>query len=231
MRCNFTPPLYPVLPIFSARWTPRWTPEPLDILTYCKYTINMIIELLNRRDPLRVLLALYQRGGLRFGQIQTLLNLNPTQVDRALKFLTISRWIKAHPHPGGKSRGQAEYTLEKRGEALAEAFTSFTTAIQQKKEEISATELAEFQEFWLPTLSAGKKIIHGKSGSSVTIRQFPRDEKEELAEYRAGCLMLPPQKRVSRVMELSRRLILLNPNNPRTLHIAPQVRIIHDAFK
>ena len=177
------------------------------------------------------MLALYQRGGLRFGQIQTLLNLNPAQVDRALKFLTSSRWIKTHPQPGGKGRVQAEYRLEKRGEALAEAFTSFTAAIQNKKEEIGTTELAEFQEFWLPTLSTGKKVIRGKSGSSVTIRQFPRDEREELAEYRAGCLMLPPEERISRVMELSRRLILLNPNNPRTLHIAPQVRIIHDAFK
>ncbi len=191
----------------------------------------MIIELLNRRDPLQILLALYQRGGLRFGQIQTLLNLNPTQVDRALKFLTGSRWIKAHPQPGGKSRGQAVYRLEKRGAALAEAFTSFTAAIQQKKEEIGATELAEFQEFWLPTLSAGKKVIHGKSGNSVTIRQFPRHEKEELAEYRAGCLMLPPKERISRVMELSRRLVLLSHAKPRASHIAPQLRIIHDAFK
>lgn len=191
----------------------------------------MIIELLNRRDPLRILLALYQRGGLRFGQIQTLLDLNPTQVNRALKFLTGSRWIKTHPQPGGKSCGQAEYRLERSGDALAEAFTSFTAAIQQKKEEIGATELAEFQKFWLPTLSAGKKVIHGKSGNSVTIRQFPRDEKEELAEYRAGCMMLPPKRRVSRVMELSRRLALLNNANPRAPHIAPQVKITHDAFK
>jgi DNA-binding HxlR family transcriptional regulator len=193
--------------------------------------MNMIIELLNRRDPLRILLALYQRGGLRFGQIQTLLDLNPTQVNRALKFLTSSRWIKTHPQPGGKSREQAEYRLEKSGDALAEAFTSFTAAIQQKKEDIGAAELAEFQKFWLPTLSAGKKVIHGKSGNSVTIRQFPRDEKEELAEYRAGCMMLPPKRRVSRVMELSRRLALLNNANPRAPHIAPQVRITHDAFK
>ncbi|MCX5793223.1 MAG: hypothetical protein NTY45_13545 [Elusimicrobia bacterium] len=193
--------------------------------------MKMIIGLLNRRDPLQILLALYQRGGLRFGQIQNLLDLNPTQVDRALKFLTGNRWIKTHPKPGSKSRGQAEYRLEKRGEALAEAFTSFTAAIQQKKEELGAAELAEFQEFWLPTLAAGKKVIHGRSGSSVTIRQFPRDEKEELAEYRAGCLMLPPKKRVSRVMELSRRVGLLNHAGPRVPHIAPQVRIIHDAFK
>lgn len=190
----------------------------------------MIIDLLNRRDPLRILLTLFQRGGLRFGQIQSLLDLNPAQVDRALKFLCKSLWIKGYPLPG-KGRRRTEYRIEKRGGALAEAFTSFTTTIQQKKIEIGASEAAEFQNFYLPTLSTGKEVVYGKSGNSITIRPFPRDEKEELAEYRAGCIMLSPKERINRMRELSRRLILLNPNNPRSPHIEPHVRIIYGAIK
>jgi DNA-binding MarR family transcriptional regulator len=190
----------------------------------------MIVDLLNRRDPLRILLTLYQRGGLRFGRIQSLLDINPAQVDRALKYLCNSLWIKAYPLPG-KGRHQIEYRIERRGEALAEAFTSFTAAIQKKKIELGVSEVTEFRNFYLPTLSTGKEVIYGKDGNSITIRPFPRDEKEELAEYRAGCMMLTPKERITRIRELSRRLILLNPNNPRSPHIAPRVRIIYDAIK
>ena len=190
----------------------------------------MIIDLLNRRDPLRILLTLYQRGGLRFGQLQALLNLYPTQIDRALKFLCKEHWIKAYPLPG-KGKGQIEYRIEKRGGALAEAFTAFTTVIQQKKAEVGGLEVAQFQDFYLPTLSAGKEVIYGKSGNRVTIRSSHQDEKEELAEYRAGCMMLSPKERINQIRELSRRLILLNPHNPRSPHIAPRVRIIYDAIK
>lgn len=190
----------------------------------------MITELLNHRDPLRVLLVLYQRGGLRFGQIQSLLELNPAQVDRALKFLYKDLLIKACALPAA-GRGQTEYRLEKRGAALAEAFTVFAADIRQKETEFGTAEVRNFQSFYLPTVSAGKKVFHNKSGASITIRPFPRDEKEELAEYRAGCLMLSPKERIDRVRELSRRLILLNPNNPRSSHIEPQVRITHAAIK
>ncbi|MEI7481568.1 MAG: MarR family winged helix-turn-helix transcriptional regulator [Elusimicrobiota bacterium] len=190
----------------------------------------MIIELLNHRDPLRVLLTLYQRGGLRFGQIQTLLNLNPTQVDRALKFLRKDLWIKVSP-VRGKVRGQSEYRIEKRGEALAEAFTLFAADIRGKKKEFTPTEVAQFQRFYQPTLSAGKKVYTSKSGFVATIKPFPPDEAEESAEYRAACLMLSPKERINRMRELSRRLILLNPNNPRSEHInCRHIRIINDTI-
>jgi DNA-binding MarR family transcriptional regulator len=189
----------------------------------------MIIELLNHRDPLRVLLTLYQRGGLRFNQIQTLLNLNPAQVDRALKFLCKNLWIKAS-QARGSVRGQAEYRIEKRGEALAEAFTVFAADIRGKKKEFSPIEVLKFQRFYQPTLSAGKKVYTSKSGVVATIKPFPPDEVEESAEYRAGCLMLSPKERINRMRDLSRRLILLNPNNPRSEHInCRHIRIIHDA--
>lgn len=190
----------------------------------------MITELLTHRDPLRLLLTLHQRGGLRFGRIEALLDLNPAQVDRALKFLRKSRWIKGRRLPG-RGRGQTEYSLEKRGAALAEAFTVFSADLRKKEKEFDPAEVAEFQQFYQPALSAGGKTYIGKSGCAVTIKPFPPDEAEELAEYRAGCLMLSPKERIDHIRALSRRLILLNPENPRTAHIEPRVRIIYDAFK
>jgi len=201
----------------------------LDALTFCKYTVNMIIELLNRRNPLRILLTLYQRGGLRFGEIQTLLNLNPAQVDRALKFLCKNLWIKVSP-PRGKVGGQSEYRIGTRGEALAEAFTIFAADIRGKEKEFTPTEVVRFQRFYQPTLSAGRKVYTSKSGFVATIKPFPPNEAEESAEYRAGCLMLSPKERINRMRELSRRLILLNPDNPRSEHVdCRHIRITHDA--
>jgi DNA-binding HxlR family transcriptional regulator len=190
----------------------------------------MIMELLNHRDPLRILLTLYQRGGLRFGQIQTLLDLNPAQVDRALKFLCKGHWAKPHPVPGQNKR-QTEYKLEKRGAALAEAFTVFASSIREKENEFGAPEVAAFQRFYQPTRSAGKKVHVGKSGFVATIKSFPPNEADEAAEYRAGCLMLSPKERINRMRALSRRLISLNPNNPRSAHInCRHIRISHDAI-
>jgi DNA-binding MarR family transcriptional regulator len=192
--------------------------------------MKMIVELLNHRDPLRILLTLYQRGGLRFGRIQSLLNLNPAQVDRALKFLCKGRWIKGHPLPG-QARRQTEYRIGKRGAALAEAFTLFAAGIREKKNEFGPAEIAAFQRFCQPALSAGRKMYTGKSGLVATIGSFPPDEAEESAEYRAGCLMLSPKERIDRMRALSRRLILLNPDNPRSPHIDfRHIRIIHDAI-
>ena len=175
-------------------------------------------------------MTLYQRDGLRFGQIQSLLNLNPAQVDRALKFLCKDHWIKGHPLPGQGKR-QIEYRIEKRGAALAEAFTVFAADIREKEKEFGPAEVAEFQRFYQPTISAGKKMYTGKSGLVATIKSFPPDEAEEAAEYRAGCLMLSPKERINRMRALSRRLISLNPNNPRSSHINfRHIRITHDAI-
>lgn len=185
----------------------------------------MIADLLNHKNLLRILLTLYQRGGLRFGQIQDLLKLNPSQVNRALKFLYKNRWVKMC-----KSKGYTEYRIEKRSEVLAEAFTVFAADIRKKGKEFNPTEIIEFQRFYQPTLSAGKKVYTGKSGLVATIKSFPPDEAEELAEYRAGCLMLSPKERINRMRALSRHLLLLNPANPRTVHIdCRHIRIIHDA--
>lgn len=190
----------------------------------------MIIELLNHRDPLRILLTLYQRGGLRFARIQALLDLNPAQVDRALKFLCKGLWIKGHPLPG-QARRQTEYRIERRGAALAEAFTVFVADIREKEKEFGPAEVIEFQRFYQPTLSAGKKVYTSNSGLVAAIKSFPPNEAEEAAEYRAGCLMLSPKERINRMRALSRRLISLNPNNPRSPHINfRHMRIIHDAI-
>ena len=96
---------------------------------------------------------------------------------------------------------------------------------------LSPTEIAEFQRFYQPTLSAGRKVYTGRSGLVAAIRSFPPNEAEEAAEYRAGCLMLSPKERINRMRALSRRLILLNPDNPRSPHIDfRHIRITHDAI-
>ncbi len=57
------------------------------------------------------------------------------------------------------------------------------------------------------------------------------DEAAELAAYRKGCLALLPEERIATMRALSRRIILLNPDNPRSPHIEKGIfRIIHDPF-
>lgn len=55
------------------------------------------------------------------------------------------------------------------------------------------------------------------------------DEQKELDEYRAGCLALAPEERIAEMRRLSRRLILLDPRNPRSPRIEPVITILRDA--
>lgn len=55
------------------------------------------------------------------------------------------------------------------------------------------------------------------------------DENKRSEDYRAGCLALTPEERVEEVRRLSRRVISLNPNNPRSSRIERTVKIVHDA--
>ncbi len=45
----------------------------------------MITELIGHKDYIRILLALRKRKSLRFTELQKELDLNPAQVDRALR--------------------------------------------------------------------------------------------------------------------------------------------------
>ncbi|MBI4350536.1 MAG: hypothetical protein HY550_03765 [Elusimicrobia bacterium] len=192
----------------------------------------MIAELMGHKDYLRVLLAIRKAGGLRFGQIEKLLGLNPAQVDRALKFLRKGSWIKARSLPAERGRGQLEYSLGKRGVAFLDAFSAFTADIYRRKNELGPAAAAELQSLYLPDARAEVKAAAGRILRSIKIGPLRQGEKETLADYRRGCLRLSPEERISEMRALSRRVILLNPKNPRSPHIERgRIRIIHDAFQ
>ncbi|OGR68771.1 MAG: hypothetical protein A2081_05130 [Elusimicrobia bacterium GWC2_61_19] len=186
---------------------------------------------MGHKDYLRILLTLRKKGGLRFGQIESLLDLNPAQVDRALKFLSKGSWIKTRVLPAEKGRGQTEYILGKRGASFLEAFTAFTADIQRRKSELGPTEVAEFHSFYPQDPQAGEKSAVGRIARVIKIGPLHHDEKETTAKYRGGCLNLSPGERIAEMRALSRRVILLNPRNPRSPHIERgSIRITHDAF-
>lgn len=186
---------------------------------------------MGHKDYLRILLTLRSKGGLRFGQIESLLDLNPAQVDRALKFLSKGSWIKAHTLPAEKGRGQIEYSLGKRGSSFLEAFTAFSADIQRRKSELGLAEVAEFQGFYPQDAQAGEKPAIGRIARVVKIGPLNHDEKDTITKYRGGCLKLSPAERIAEMRALSRRVILLNPRNPRSPHIERgSIRITHDAF-
>ena len=191
----------------------------------------MIVELMGHEDYLRVLLALRKQGGLRFGQIEKLLDLNPARVDRALKFLCKGFWVNTHTLPDVKGRGQLEYRLGKRGEAFLQAFAAFSAGIHQRRAELGPDEVAEFQNLYRQDEPAAERSNAGKIARIIKIGPLHQNEKETAANYLAGCIRLSPQERIAEMRMHSRRMILLNPNNPRSPHIDRRsIRITHDAF-
>ncbi|MFI5362547.1 MAG: hypothetical protein ACHQ49_11300 [Elusimicrobiota bacterium] len=86
----------------------------------------MILELLKHRDFIRIMMAL-ERKTLRFTEIQKTLDLNPTEVNRALIFLRKGLWIIPKTVPTEKGPVRVEYGLGKRGAAFLESFESFRT--------------------------------------------------------------------------------------------------------
>lgn len=186
---------------------------------------------MGHKDYLRILLALRKKGGLRFGQIENLLELNPAQVDRALKFLRKGFWINTHILPTEMGRGRIEYSLGKRGASFLEAFSAFAADIRRRKRELGPAEVTEFQDFYAQNNQADEKSNIGRIDRVIKIGPLHRDEKETMADYRGGCLKLSPRERIAEMRALSRRVILLNPKNPRSPHIERRnIRITHDAF-
>lgn len=119
----------------------------LDIITYCKYTYDMIIELLGHKDYIRVLLALEDKP-LRFGALQRALKLNPTQIDRAMKFLRKGHWVIAHVAPGEGGRILVEYRLGKRGTAFLRSFGVFSKDAERRMAALGSSEVAELQSLY-----------------------------------------------------------------------------------
>ena len=104
----------------------------------------MILEILKHPDYVRILLAL-KRKPLRFTEIQRILELNPTQVDRALGFLRKGLWIIASTVPARRGKISAQYVLGKKGEAFLESFESFLSEAERRKNRIGKSEIAELQ--------------------------------------------------------------------------------------
>jgi DNA-binding HxlR family transcriptional regulator len=75
----------------------------VEILTFRNHTIGMIMELLAHKHYLRVLQAV-QRRPMRFGELQKELDLNPAQVDRAVKFLSKGLWVVPRVVPSKRGR-------------------------------------------------------------------------------------------------------------------------------
>lgn len=187
---------------------------------------------MGHKDYLRILLALRKNGGLRFGQIENLLYLNPAQVDRALKFLRKGSWINTHTLPAEKGGGQIEYSLGKRGASFLEAFSAFTADIYRRKSELGPSEVAEFQGLYPQDDLAGEKSNAGRIARVIKIGPLRHDENETMADYRWGCLKLSPKERISEMRALSRRVILLNPKNPRSPHIERGIiKITHEGIR
>jgi DNA-binding HxlR family transcriptional regulator len=104
----------------------------------------MIIELFGHKDYVRILLAI-QRKPLRFGEIQKKLGLNPTQVDRALKYLRKGLLILPRTVPTERGRIPVEYILGKRGEAFLASFEAFSVQARRQKSALGHSVVAELQ--------------------------------------------------------------------------------------
>lgn len=116
--------------------------RPLDILTFCKYTVLMITDLIGHADYLQILLTLRRRKRLRFSQIQSQLKLNPAQVTRALKYLRNGLWIIPRTVPTKGDRIFVEYSLGKRGEVLLDkVIDSLRDAVKKNVDVLGASEL------------------------------------------------------------------------------------------
>jgi DNA-binding HxlR family transcriptional regulator len=108
----------------------------------------MIMNLISHRDYLRVLLALREGEPLRFSQMQRALDLNPTQLNRALTFLRKGLLILPRTIPTEGRRVLVEYSLGKRGVAALESFDSFTTAVGERSAELGASEVQEIRSLY-----------------------------------------------------------------------------------
>lgn len=121
--------------------------EALDKVTVCMYTYCMIMDLLAHKDYIRVLLALEDKP-LRFSALEKALKLNPTQLDRALKFLRKGHWVIPHVDPGEGGRFFVSYRLSKRGIAFLRSFNAFSKEAQRSMASVGSSEVRELQSLY-----------------------------------------------------------------------------------
>ena len=187
----------------------------------------MLSGLIGHKDYIRVLQALRDKGELRFGQLETILALNPVQIDRALKFLRQGRLINTHTLPSEKKKRQLEYRLAPRGAAFLEAFDAFAGELYDRRGELGLSEVAEFRTLYQPA-ETRRPDPAVRIDRVIKIRPLPESGSSLGRNYRSACLALSPNERVARMRSHSRRIILLNPANPRSPHIDRRIiRISH----
>lgn len=98
------------------------------------------------RNPhhLRIIGLLRREGRLSFTAIQKALDLNPAQVDRALKLLTSGLWIIPEtPRSAGKGPIRVQYRLGERGRALARALDAFVAKVEKQRRALGETTVRE----------------------------------------------------------------------------------------
>jgi len=104
------------------------------------------MELLAHRDYIRILQAVRDRP-MRFGELQKELDLNPAQVDRAVKFLRKGLWVISRVAPSERGRMRVEYELGKRGAAFLKSFKAFSVGAIRRKAELGLSVVAELRGF------------------------------------------------------------------------------------
>lgn len=105
----------------------------------------MIWELLAHKDYLRVLHSV-KRKPMRFGALLRDLDLNPAQVDRAIKFLSAARLIAPALADTATGKAWIVYLPTARGGALIEAFQDFSDGVARRKAELGAGVSVDLEE-------------------------------------------------------------------------------------
>lgn len=185
---------------------------------------------MGHKDYIRVLQALRGRGRFRFSELEALLGLNPLQLDRALKFLRGGGFLNMQTRSPGKHKRKITYSIAGRGEAFLQAFLAFTGDLYRRRRALGVAEVAEFRAQYVPAASR-KAAPAGNIDRMVKIGPLLQSGAATARTYRGACLRLSPIQRIARMRAHSRRMILLNPANPRSPHIERNVvRIAHDVF-
>lgn len=92
------------------------------------------LELIGKEHTLRVLLALRAADApQRFSELEKALDVNPAQLDRALKWLQERVFVLATTVPKPRGPVVVAYALSKRGRAFLEAFDTFVTGVEERR--------------------------------------------------------------------------------------------------
>src|SRR5207302_9434291 len=101
------------------------------------------VELIGKEHTLRALFALRATGPQRFGELEKALDVNPAQLDRALKWLQERLYILATTTPKRGRSIVAMYELGQRGAAFLDGFDSFVHGADQRRDALGARPVRE----------------------------------------------------------------------------------------